>query len=478
MKWDLFFAAALLVHPGPGSLPVRMEIGHAAHQLSFNSGFSPVVKRCLPAVVNISSSKLVRAHESPLVTNPVFRQFFDDKALKEMEAPREVREQSLGSGVIVSSDGYILTNSHLVDGAGHVKVSLSDHREFEARVVGRDPETDIAVLKVPASGLPFIPLGDSSKVQAGDFVLAIGNPFGLSQTVTMGIVSAVGRGDLGIEDYEDFIQTDAAINPGNSGGALVNADGELIGINTALVAGGDSSGNQGIGFSIPVNLARGVLTQIVKTGRVVRARLGVTAQSVSAEMAKAFGLTGDPRGALIGDIEANGPAQHAGLKVGDIVLSVNGSPVRDSSSLSLRIAEMAPRTDVLLVVLRNGTEKRIPVTLGEEPAAPAEKPAAALASADRAAILDGIDVSELTADLENHLHLTSGTRGVVVTSLNSTSLAAAAGLQEGDVIEQVNRKPVESVPAYRDAARLAGGDAVLLFVNRGGATRFVVIAPE
>ena len=477
MKWDLFFAAALLVHPGPGFLPVRMDIGNAAHQLSFNSGFSPVVKRCLPAVVNISSSKLVREHQSPLVTNPVFRQFFDDKALKEMEAPREVREQSLGSGVIVSSDGYILTNSHLVDGAGHVKVSLSDHREFVARVVGRDPETDIAVLRVPATGLPFIPLGDSSKVQAGDFVLAIGNPFGLSQTVTMGIVSAVGRGDLGIEDYEDFIQTDAAINPGNSGGALVNADGELIGINTALVAGGDSSGNQGIGFSIPVNLAREVLTQLVKTGRVVRARLGVTAQSVSAEMAKAFGLTGDPRGALIGDVDANGPAQHAGLKVGDIVLSVNGGPVRDSSSLSLRIAEMAPGSDVLLVVLRNGAEKRIPVTLGEEPA-PVEKPTASLASADRAAILDGIEVSELTADLENHLHLTPGTRGVVVTSLDSTSLAAAAGLQEGDVIEQVNRKPVESVPSFHDAARLAGGDSVLLFVSRGGATRFLVVAPE
>src|ERR1041385_8140296 len=333
--------------------------GEVAKQVSFVNGFVPVVKKALPAVVNIASSKIIRSPnrgpQAPFFSDPLFQQFFGDDFSREFRIPREQRERSLGSGVIVSPDGHILTNNHVVDGASEIKVSLSDKRELRARIIGTDPKTDIAVLKVDAKDLPVMTFGDSSKSQVGDFAIAVGNPFGVGQTVTMGIISATGRGGLGIEDYEDFIQTDAAINPGNSGGAMVNVRGELIGINTAIISGG--GGNQGVGFAVPVNMARGVMDQILKHGKVTRGWLGVTIQPVTPAMAKAFGLQGPPRGALVSDITPDGPAARSGLTKGDIILELNGEPVSDSRALSLQISMLAPGTSVRLKVSRNGQER-------------------------------------------------------------------------------------------------------------------------
>ncbi|HSB17904.1 MAG TPA: Do family serine endopeptidase [Bryobacteraceae bacterium] len=316
-------------------------------RVSLEAGFAPVVKRVVPAVVNISSARVVRTSEgaNPYSIDPFFRQFFGDRFFRNV--PRERLERSLGSGVIVSSDGYILTNNHVVDDATQITITLADKREFKARVIGKDARSDVAVLKLDIKDLPFVAFGDSSKVQVGDLALAVGDPFGIGQTVTMGIISATGRGGLGIEDYEDFIQTDAAINPGNSGGALVNVEGELIGVNTAILSRG-SGGNQGIGFSIPVNMARTVMGQIMKHGKVVRAQLGVLTQQVSPSIAKAFGLS-KPAGALVSDVLPNSPAALSGLKRGDVITAVNGVVIDDSNQLRLKVSMMTPGTTVRLV---------------------------------------------------------------------------------------------------------------------------------
>src|SRR4029077_10314277 len=295
------------------------------------ASYSPLIKEALPEVVSITSSRTVKhsADEmNPMFDDPFFRQFFGDRQPRSRQ-PRQEKQQGLGSGVIVGTNGYILTNNHVVDGGTDIKVAFRDKRELTAKVVGRDPKTDIAVLKVDADNLAAIPLGDSSKVQVGDLAFAIGNPFGVGQTVTMGIVSATSRANLGIEDYEDFIQTDAAINPGNSGGALIDAKGELIGINTAILS--HSGGNQGVGFAIPVNLAKRVMDQIVDHGHVIRGFLGATIQDVTPTMAKALGMS-DINGVLIGDVTPKGPAAQAGLKPGDVIVRMRGEPVTDSAA--------------------------------------------------------------------------------------------------------------------------------------------------
>ncbi|MGP8243526.1 MAG: trypsin-like peptidase domain-containing protein [Bryobacteraceae bacterium] len=271
--------------------------------------------------------------------------------------PGEEREHSLGSGVIVSADGYVLTHNHVVSGADEIQVSLSDKREFKGRVVGTDAKTDVAVVKIEGTNLPVLTLGDSSKAQVGDFALAVGNPFGIGQTVIMGIISATGRGGLGIEDYEDFLQTDAAINPGDSGGALVNVRGELVGLNTAILSGG--GGNQGVGFAVPVNVAREVMDQILKHGKVIRGSIDVLIQPVTPELAKSFGLTGEPRGALVANVAPDSPAAHAGIERGDIVLDLNGAPITDSRDLSFKVSMMAPGAPVKLRIFRNGKEQDI-----------------------------------------------------------------------------------------------------------------------
>jgi len=374
----------------------------------------------------------------------------------------------VGSGVIVSPEGYILTNNHVVDGATTVQVTLSDKREFKAQIVGTDPKTDIAVLKIDGRNLPYITIGDSSKVQVGDFALAIGNPFGVGQTVTMGIVSATGRGGLGIEDYEDFIQTDAPINPGNSGGALVNDRGELIGVNTAILSHG-SGGNQGIGFAVPVNLARQVMEQILKNGKVMRAYLGIIPQDVTPTMARAFG-TKENDGALVGDVSPNSPAQKAGVKRGDIILEVNGKPVTDANGLRMRISMMSPGSAVNLKVLRNGGTHQLMAKLGELEPSRAERARSERSSADSG--LEGVAVENVTPQTARQLGLPANTSGVVVTSVDPASPFVDSGLQEGDVIQEVNHKPINNVSDYRQAIRNAGKEPLLL-VNRHGNTLFV-----
>jgi serine protease Do len=477
MRWRRFPAAAILCLPAFAAAPANTVITGPAYRLSLETSFAPVVRRCLPAVVNVSSTRLVRkASNSPILSDPFFRELFGERFLHQLQAPREEREESLGSGVIVSPDGYILTNDHVVDGADHVKVTLDDHREFEARIVGRDSKTDIAVLKVGATKLPVLPLGDSSRMQPGDFVLAIGDPFGLSETVTMGIVSAIGRGNLGIEDYEDFIQTDAAINPGNSGGALIDANGTLIGINTAILSGG--GGSQGVGFAIPIDMARQVMDQILKNGRVIRAWMGMVTQPVTPAIADAFHLSGEPRGALVADVAPDSPAAKAGLATGDIVLEMNGRALPNARDLSLRVAMMAPGSTIRVRALRGGTEREIPVTLAEQPSEPRERKAPVVVSAAPRSLLDGVDIAELTPDVSGQLHLPAATAGVVVGGVDSASLAAEAGLKPGDVIEQVNHRPVSNIPGFETAVRAAGSSPLLLLVNRGGTTQFLVIEPE
>jgi serine protease Do len=436
------------------------------------TGFAPVVKKVLPTVVNISSTKVVKTptqFEGQMPDNDLFRQFFGGNMPNMRQMPREQRERGLGSGVIVSSNGYILTNNHVVDGATDVTVTLSDKHDYKARVVGTDPKVDLAILKIDATDLPAIVIGDSSKIQIGDYALAVGNPFGVGKTVTMGIVSATGRSHMGIEEYEDFIQTDAPINPGNSGGALINDRGELIGINTAIISHG-SEGNQGIGFAIPVNLARTVMDEILKTGKVTRAYLGIVPQDVTPAIAKAFGVK-EFTGALVGDVTAGSPAQKAGLKNGDIILELNGKPVTDANELRMNISMMAPGTAVNLKVLRDGADRNLTATLGE---LPTEHASAEKGSSEDNSELSGISVQNLNANLAQQLGVPAGTSGVVVTKVDPSSAAADAGLERGDVIQEVNRKPVHNASDFAAAMRNAK-DQNLLLVNRQGNTMYVTV---
>lgn len=459
-------------------VPIFLDTAHAAtsnEQLPFTT-FAPVVKRAMPAVVNISSSKVVKDQPEGggLFDDPFFRQFFGGR-LPQQERPRQERATSLGSGVVVSPDGYILTNNHVVDGATDVKVSFADKEEFPAKIIGTDKYTDVAVLKINKTGLTTLPFADSSRAQVGDVVLAIGEPFGLGQTVTMGIISAKGRAGLGIERFEDFIQTDAAINRGNSGGALIDTRGDLVGINTAILSG-ETGGNQGIGFAIPANLARNIMDQIMKTGKVTRGYMGILPQELTPEMAKAFGMP-NGHGVAIAQVEPDSPAQKAGLKVGDVITSLDGKPVDDVNSFRLAVAGFAPNTTVHLKVARNGQTLDVPVTLGEFNLEAENKGEGEgnLPGGEKGA-LNGVSVQALTRDLRRQLQVPEGTQGVVITDVDPNSQAAAAGLQQGDIIVQVNRKPVNSVSEFNTAVRAgSSSDATLLLVKRGQGTQFVVV---
>ncbi len=464
--------AGLAPSAGAGTSPV-FEVSESrplVDAADLTEGFRPLVKKALPAVVNISTTRVMKTRPAPpFFSDPFFRDFFGFD--HEFDMPRERRESGLGSGVIISPDGYILTNDHVVREATEILVSLADGRELDAEVVGSDPKTDIAVLKVEAEDIPHLPLGDSSEVEVGDIVLAMGNPFGIGQTVTMGIVSATGRGGLNIEAYEDFIQTDAAINPGNSGGPLVNVRGDVIGINTAIIS--RSGGNQGIGFAVPSNMAREVMEQLIDKGRVVRGWLGVLIQPVNSSVAQAFDLE-EAKGALVGDVEPGSPAAEAGLETGDVILEVNGEPVEDVRDLRLKIARAGPDQTVNLQVVRDGKQMDVPVTLGELP----EEQEMARRDGPGSAPLDGVEVDDLTPQIARQLGLPRDTFGVVVTRVQPGSSAAEAGLRRGDVIQEVNRRPVNNVAGFESAVRRAGDKPVLLLVNRGGRTNFVVVEPR
>jgi serine protease Do len=473
-------AGALGVTIHSRSVPVFIDTAHAA---AVEQGplvsFAPMVKKAMPAVVNISSSKVVKEQQGPgngMFDDPFFRQFFGGR-IPQQQQPRSQRATSLGSGVVVSPDGYILTNNHVVEGATDVKVSFFNKEEYPAKIIGTDKYTDVAVLKIDKKGLTTLPFADSAHAEVGDVVLAIGEPFGLGQTVTMGIISAKGRAGLGIERFEDFIQTDTAINRGNSGGALIDTRGELVGINTAILSG-ETGGNQGIGFAIPANMARNIMDQILKKGKVTRGFMGILPQELTPEMAKAFGMP-NAHGVAVAQVTASSPAEKAGLKVGDVITAINGNPVEDVNSFRLVVAGFAPETTVRLKVARSGQNLDIPVTLGEfnlEAEGNGRAPGREVPGSGEKGALRGVSVQGLTSDLRREMQLPEGTTGVAITDLDSDSPAAAAGLEQGDVIVQVNHRPVNTVADFNSAVRAgAAKDSTLLLVKRGQGTQFVVV---
>ena len=406
--------------------------------------FAPIVEKVAPSVVTVFTTQTVSRTSSAFpFSDDGLRQFFGG------QLPRQGKQtlQGLGSGVIVSPDGYILTANHVVSGAEEIMVGLgTELRKYKAKKVGTDSGTDVALLKIEEKNLPAITFADSDKARAGDIVLAVGNPFGLRQTVTMGIISAIGRGGIGIVDYENFIQTDAAINMGNSGGALVDIKGQLLGINTAIFS--RSGGNQGIGFAVPANLAREVMQSLREKGRVVRGYIGASVQPLTPELADAMKLKGQPTGALVGEIVPNSPSQKAGIKTGDVITAVNGKKVSDARELRLMIGSIAPGTKVQMEVNREGQAKTFNVELAEMPAGAAEQGVEASpeenAQPEKTTVFGGVAVADITDDIRSALNLPKGVQGAVIAEIDADSPAAKAGLREGDVIQEVNKQPVKN----------------------------------
>jgi len=432
-----------------------------------------IAERSLPGVVNIASTRVIARPRIPLpFDDPFFRRFFGEPGQggRGERAP-DLRERSLGSGVLISRDGLVLTNSHVVEGTSDIRVTLSDRREVKAKVVGTDPKSDVAVLRLEAkvSDLKIIPFGNSDQIRLGDVVLAIGDPFGVGQTVTMGIISAKGRANMGIVDYEDFIQTDAAINPGNSGGALVNMRGELIGIPTAILS--RTGGYQGIGFAIPSNMVRPIVDSLLKYGKVVRGWLGLAIQDLNPDLAQAMGLK-EREGVLVSDVTAGSPAARAGVQRGDLVLAVNGARVETSAQLRLLVASQRPGTQVRLELSRRGRRVSMTATLGQMPASAAGGPQ----QEERQGLLGGLRVRALDPSLREKLGVPPGIKGgVVVEGLEAGSAAASSGLRPGDVIVELNQHAVASVPEFTRLYKQAG-DKIALLVLRDGNTLYLVLS--
>ncbi len=437
-------------------------------------GFTEVAKAVTPAVVNITTSMGDRGHEARGQRDRMrerMEEFFGSPGGPRMpQDPPERRRGGMGSGVIVSPEGSIITNNHVIDGARELTVTLPDKREFKGKVIGTDPKTDLALIKVEAKDLPHVAWGDSSKLQVGEYVLAVGNPFGLNSTVTLGIVSALGRGRMGITQYEDFIQTDAAINPGNSGGALVNARGELVGINTAIFS--QTGGYQGVGFAVPASMAQPVYDSLAKTGKVVRGYLGVGIQEVTQDLAKSFGLK-QTQGALVSDVNEDSPAEQAGFKQGDVIIGYQGSPVEDPVAVQRIVTRTPVGTKATVKVARNGNEMDLTVTIGEQP------DTVKIASFEQGSSehpLAGVAVQELDPQIARDLGLTKKTQGVVVMDVEPDSLASQAGLTQGDVIREINKQPVNSVKDYEKImSSLKKDQQVLLLINRRGASLFLSV---
>ncbi|AKH69757.1 periplasmic serine protease, Do/DeqQ family [Spongiibacter sp. IMCC21906] len=417
---------------------------------------APMLKKVNPAVVNISTYTTRKMQQNPLLNDPFFRRFFNIPE-QQMQQPQQRRTQSAGSGVIIDAEeGTVLTNHHVIDGADEITVAMEDGRSFTAKLIGSDPELDIAVLKIEGEDLVEVKVADSDQLQVGDFVAAIGNPFGLGQTVTTGIVSALGRTGLGIEGYENFIQTDASINPGNSGGALVNLRGELVGINTAILA--PSGGNVGIGFAIPVNMARASIGQILEYGEVRRGQLGVVIQDLTPELAEAFDIDRFQRGAMIAEIQEDSAADKAGLETGDVVIEIDGKPVLSSAQLRNAVGVRKIGDKIKLKVLREGKEKTIKATLAEP-----EKFSVAKDSGAAGELLKGATLRN--ADDGN---------AVLIEKIEPGSPAASSGLRPGDLIVSVNRQRVSNVEAFAKAAARSN-DRLLLRIVRGRAALWVVL---
>ncbi|HEX8947778.1 MAG TPA: DegQ family serine endoprotease [Dissulfurispiraceae bacterium] len=423
-----------------------------------------------PAVVNVSTTRTIKTPgiPNPFSADPFFRQFFGD-AFGNAHGPREYKQASLGSGVIVDKDGYILTNNHVVKDADEIKIKLSDGREFKGKVIGTDPKTDLAVIKIGSDHLPVVKWGDSDRLRVGERVLAFGNPYGLSQTVTSGIVSATGRANVGIADYEDFIQTDAPINPGNSGGALISIRGELIGINTAIFS--TSGGYQGIGFAIPSNMAKSVMDSLIKRGKVVRGWLGLSIQPITPELAGQFGLK-DEKGALVGDVVEGSPAERAGLQRGDVVVEFDGKEVRDPAGLRNMAANTPPGKEVTLKVLREGKPKAIKVTIAELPADMQK------VSGSYENLLKGVHVQNIAPELRGALGIPKRVTGVVVTDVDEGNPAETA-LMKNDVIMEINKRRINNSKDFETAAsQIKSNQNILLLIYRNGSAIYLTLSAK
>lgn len=436
----------------PLTFLLALSLQVQAHAPGEHTSLAPMLERVTPGVVNIATRARIPGQDSPLLADPFFRYFFNLPS-----QPRQRETHSLGSGVIVDSQrGYVLTNHHVIDKATQISVTLADGRSLAAELVGSDPDTDIAVIKIPPERLTAVNFGSSDKLRVGDYVVAIGNPFGLGQTVTSGIISALGRSGLGIEGYEDFIQTDASINPGNSGGALVNMDGELIGINTAIV--GPGGGNVGIGFAIPSRMAGALMEQIIEFGSVQRGRLGVSAQNLTEELAAALGAR-DQRGAVITQVESGSAADRAGLRSGDIITAINGRAVDNATDLRNAIGLIRAGEQVGLEIWREGRQRSMHAAISEP-----EQVEAALLSE----LLGGATLGELEPG-----HPLEG-RGVLIKRVEPGSPAARAGLRAGDLISSVNRREVATIKDFQKAAGAARGE-LLLNIRRGNRAFFLML---
>jgi len=471
------FAAIEGAQPKEHALALRRDDSAVNRGAIESASFAGVVKRVAPSIVKVTVQ--MNAHRAvigpgdegslpPGLIDPSLRQFFGNR----LQIAPEVPESGLGSGVIVSPDGYIVTNNHVVDGAKQVTVTLSDGRELTARVVGRDPQTDVAVIKVQAKDLPAITFAPSHDVEVGDRVLAIGNPFGIGETVTTGIVSATGRrAGVGLK-YEDFIQTDAAINPGNSGGALVDVEGRLVGINTAILS--HSGGFQGVGLAVPSDLVDNVADNLVAHGKVVRGYIGIGIQDMTPGLADSFG-TKAKAGALISDVQPGSPAAKAGLRSGDVITAVDGQAVDSAGRLSVAVAETAPGTRVELNVLRDGKVEKIPVTTVVKGGGDSSGGDEVAAGSEDQGVLNGVGVSDVDANARRELNLPDRLSGAVITHVDPDSASARAGLREGDVILEIGRQPVASAKSAVDLCAAAAGKRTLVKLWSHGSTVYVVV---
>ncbi len=450
---------------------VPLETREELNRIS--SAFSDLAASVSPSVVNIATTKIAPRKQQPMYDfydHPFFRRFFDEPGLPETP-PEERRTSALGSGVIVSGNGHILTNNHVIDAAEEIIVTLHDKRTFTAELIGADPKTDLALIKIEAIDLPALALNDEYDLQAGELVVAVGIPFGLSHTVTMGIVSAVGRSNVGIVDYEDFIQTDAAINPGNSGGALVNSGGDLIGINTAIFS--TSGGNMGVGFAIPARMAKAVMESLLEHGKVIRGWLGVSIQDITPQLAEYFDLK-KQHGALISGVLQDSPAAEAGLRQRDIVVSFNGAAVESSADLKNQVAATAPGTEVTLTVIRDQERVEVEVVLGElqpEKSAPEFKTGE---SADPGNFF-GAHLQELDDELKQQLMIPEKVHGVLVAGVEADTPAAEV-LRAKDVIMEINREEIRGLEDVKSVSSgLGSDDNILLLIFRGGGSLYVTL---
>jgi Do/DeqQ family serine protease len=489
----LIAAIAVATHTAHAPVSVVARADTNTQRVSqLSNSFADIIEKASPAVVKISMTRIIKASDqqqgNPFLSDPFFRQFFG-----QMGRPRDQREEGLGSGIIVSPNGYILTNNHVVEKANSLRVELSDGRHFSGKTVGTDPQTDLAVVKITADSLPTLPFANSDAARVGDLCFAIGNPFGQDHTVTMGIVSAKNRVLTAETSLQNFIQTDAAINPGNSGGALINARGELIGVNTMILTGGNTfgggeGGNIGIGFAVPSNMAKQVMDQIMKNGKVSRGYMGVSLQNVTQDNAQLLGVKQD-HGAVIADVTPGGPGAKAGLKSGDVVTAIDGKTVQGRDDLTMDVVSRTPGSSVTLDILRNGQPMKVTVTLGTRPGG---------LNWDRNnqngnngnndndqdngnngnVSARGMTVETLTPDLAQQVGVPPATKGVVVDDVDQSSPAVDAGIGRGTVIVAVDRQPVTNAQDFQRLMNGSKGKAVLLTINQGGSNLFIVVQPQ